>query len=94
MQDLAPVLRPRDGLPLIAALQAMGSARQANALRAWLKSGFGVMPSTAQLRELQDQIAACVTRGHRIHIKVGAGFVERRGAVLGWYNPMVLPHRN
>jgi tRNA(Ile)-lysidine synthase len=93
-QDLAPLLRERDGLPLIALLQALGSARQANALRAWLKSGFGVVPSTAQLRELQGQVAACVTRGHRIHIKVGRGFVERKGAVLAWYNPVVLPHTN
>lgn len=92
-QDLAGVLRERDGLPLLAALQQLGQPRQANALRFWLKSGFGVIPSAAQLRELQSQIAASSTRGHRIHIKVGSGFVERRGAVLSWYNPMVLPHR-
>jgi tRNA(Ile)-lysidine synthase len=93
-QDLALVLRARDRLPEIKALQALGPARQANAMRAWLKSGFGVVPSAAQLRELQDQVTACVTRGHRIHIKVGPGFVERRGGVLAWYNPMVLPHTN
>lgn len=91
-QDLALVLRERDGLPLIDGLQSLGPARQANALRCWLKSRFAVVPSTAQLRELQHQLGACVTRGHRIHIKVGAGFVERKGAVLGWYNPVVLPH--
>jgi tRNA(Ile)-lysidine synthase len=63
-------------------------------LRAWLKSRFAVVPSAAQLRELQDQVAVCATRGHRIHIKVGSGFVERKGMVLDWYNPVVLPHRN
>ncbi len=92
-QDVAQVLRERDGLPLLASLQGLGHARQANALRYWLKSGFGVIPSAAQLRELQDQIGACTTRGHRIRIKVGLGFVERRGATLTWYNPVVLPHR-
>jgi len=91
-QDLLGVRRERDGLPTLAALQSLGRPRQGNVLRFWLKSDFGVVPSTAQLRELQDQIAACATRGHRIHIKVGSGFVERRGAVLTWYNPTVLPH--
>ena len=91
-QDLLGVRRERDGLPTLAALQSLGRPRQGNVLRFWLKSDFGVVPSTAQLRELQDQIAACATRGHRIHIKVGSGFVERRGALLTWYNPTVLPH--
>lgn len=91
-QDLCHVLRGEDQLPLLAALQAMSRARQANALRYWLKSGFGVIPSSAQLRELQNQIAACVTRGHRIRIKVGSGYVQRQGPVLGWYNPQLLPH--
>jgi tRNA(Ile)-lysidine synthase len=93
-EDVAQVLRERDGLPLLSGLRTLGYARQANALRYWLKAAFGVIPSTVQLRELQDQLLACTTRGHRIHIKVGNGFVERRGAVLAWYNPMVLPHRN
>jgi tRNA(Ile)-lysidine synthase len=92
-QDMAQVLRARDGLPLLTALKLLTEPRQGNALRYWLKSGFGVIPSAAQLRELQAQIAACTTRGHSIHIKVGIGFVERRGAVLAWYNPMVLPNR-
>jgi tRNA(Ile)-lysidine synthase len=93
-QDVALVLRARDGLPLIQALQQLGGPRQANALRYWLKSGFGVIPSAAQLGELQRLIKACRTRGHHVHLKVGMGFVERRGAVLAWYNPMVLPHSN
>jgi tRNA(Ile)-lysidine synthase len=92
-QDMKQLLRERDGLPQIKALQLLGVPRQGNVLRFWLKTGFAVIPSTAQLRELQGQIAACTTRGHRIQIKVGNGFVERRGAVLAWYNPVVLPHR-
>lgn len=93
-QDLTAVLRERDGLPLVKGLQALGSARQSNAVRYWLKSAYGVIPSAVQLKELQSQIAACTTRGHRIHIKVGSGFAERRGPVLAWYNRQVLPHSN
>ena len=93
-QDVALVLRERDGLPLILALQQLGGPRQSNALRYWLKSAHGVIPSAAQMAELQKLIKACRTRGHHIHLKVGNGFVERKGAVLAWYNPVVLPHRN
>lgn len=89
LQDLQSVTRP-DGLPGISGLRNLGDARQANVLRYWLKSRFGVVPSTAQLLELQSQVQACVTRGHRIDIKVGAGFVQRKGPVLTWYNPGVL----
>ena len=85
--DLQSVCRADDGLPAVKALQALGAARQANALRHWLASVYGVIPSTAQLAELQQQIAACTTRGHRIHIKVAQGFAERRGPVLAWYKP-------
>jgi len=73
--------------PQIARLQALSRARQANALRHWLRSAHGTVPSAAQLQELLDQIAACTTRGHRIRLKVGSGFVEREGPVLTWYNP-------
>lgn len=85
LQDLAQVAR-EDGHAVIKALQRLSAARQANVLRHWLKASFGVIPSTAQLQELQSQVAACVTRGHRIHIKVGQGFVQSKGAVLTWYN--------
>ncbi len=85
-QDLALVAR-EDGQPTIKALQRLSAARQANVLRHWLKASFGVIPSTAQLQELQSQVQACVTRGHRIHIKVGRGFVQSKGPVLTWYNP-------
>lgn len=85
--DLREVLRAADDAPQLKALQALSRARQANALRRWLKQAHAVIPSAAQLDELLDQVAACTTRGHRIGIKVGVGRVERRGAVLAWYNP-------
>jgi tRNA(Ile)-lysidine synthase len=85
-QDLTGVARTEDGLPKIKGLQALSRPRQANVLRHWLKAHYGVVPSTAQLEELLDQVAACTTRGHRIHIKVGQGFVQRSTAVLAWYN--------
>jgi tRNA(Ile)-lysidine synthase len=72
--------------PALDKLQTLSRARQANALRHWLKTAHETVPSTAQLEELLDQIAACTTRGHQIRIKVGAGFVERKGAGLTWYN--------
>lgn len=75
------------GLPRIKALHLLSRARQANALRYWLKHSFQVVPSAAQLSELLDQLADCTTRGHRIHIKVGLGFVQRSSDVLTWYNP-------
>jgi tRNA(Ile)-lysidine synthase len=73
--------------PAIAALQALPRARQANALRHWLAEAHATAPSAVQLAELLDQIDACRTRGHRLHLKVGAGFVRRSGALLDWYNP-------
>ncbi|MDZ7937914.1 MAG: tRNA lysidine(34) synthetase TilS [Rhodoferax sp.] len=84
--DLTVVCRDTDDAPLLKSLQTLSRARQANALRRWLKQTHGVIPSAAQLDELLDQIQACTTRGHRINIKVGVGQVERRGAVLAWYN--------
>ncbi|MCB2043640.1 MAG: TilS substrate-binding domain-containing protein, partial [Rhodoferax sp.] len=70
----------------IAGLRAMPGERQANVLRHWLRSRHGVAASEVQLRELQRQIAACSTRGHRIDIRVSAGFMRRRGGLLCWYN--------
>jgi len=72
--------------PRIAALRALSPPRQANLLRHWLRQAHGVVPSAAQLAELQAQLADCATRGHRIRIRVGAGFVVREGEMLGWYN--------
>lgn len=70
----------------IAGLQHMSTQRQMNAVRHWLRSRHDVAPSAAQLRELQRQIAACTTRGHRIAIAVAGGFVRRQGDLLSWYN--------
>ena len=76
--------------PHITPVQGLGRARQANVLRHWLRVAYATTPSAAQLGELLNQLAACTTRGHRIHIKVGRGFVVRSGPQLGWYNPEVL----
>ena len=76
---------PDPGL-LLARIQRVGRARQVNLVRHWLKVLYGAVPSAAQLDELLDQIAACTTRGHKIHIKIANGFAERRGEVLAWYN--------
>ncbi|AVS74754.1 tRNA lysidine(34) synthetase [Paracidovorax cattleyae] len=80
--DLQAIGQP----PRIAALRALGRERQANALRHWLRTVHATTPTAAQLGELLDQIAACATRGHRIRIRVGRGFVVRQGGELGWYN--------
>ena len=87
VQDGLQVGDPGDKGLRIKSLQLLSRARQANALRYWLKSSFQVIPSAAQLAELLDQLAACTTLGHRIHIKVAHGFALRRGEFLTWYNP-------
>jgi tRNA(Ile)-lysidine synthase len=76
-QDLLAVGSP----PAISALQALSAARQANVLRHWLQQ-LAARPSTAQLEQLQSQVAACTTRGHQIHLKVAEGHVTRQGAHL------------
>lgn len=70
----------------IAPLRGLSEPRQANLLRHWLKSDHGATASAAQMGELQRQLAACTTRGHRIDIKVANGFVRRNGANMTWYN--------
>lgn len=82
--DLERVAQP-SGLSLTD-LQSLASERQANLLRHWLRTIHGVVPSTAQLRELLRQVAACTTRAHRIELRVGSGFVQRRAGTLCWYN--------
>jgi tRNA(Ile)-lysidine synthase len=79
-QDLAQVGVP----PNILDLQALSRARQALVLRHWLRQHHATTPSTAQLHEFLDQLAACTTRGHCMHIKVGQGYVVRHGPVLIW----------
>ena len=76
--------------PHIERLKTLSRARQANVLRHWLRADHQTTPTAAQLGELLDQVQACTTRGHSIHIKVGQGFVVRSGAKLDWYNPAVL----
>lgn len=83
VQDLALIGAP----PVIAQVQRLSRPRQANVLRHWLGTTYNAIPSAAQLAELLDQIAVCTTRGHGIHIKLGTGFAERKGALLHWYNP-------
>lgn len=82
--DLECVGRP----PTLSVLQGLRRERQANALRHWLKHDCGVMPSAAQLDALLNQVAACTTRGHRIHLKVADGFVTRTGSVLTYTPPI------
>ena len=76
-QDLAAAGNP----PAIKALQALSPARQANLLRYWLLQQQAT-PSAAQLDQLLHQVAACTTRGHRIHLKVATGHVTRQGGSL------------
>ena len=68
--------------PDLAALRSLSSARQGNVLRHWLKTAHGQQPSAAQLDELLAQVAGCTTRGHRLRLKVGTGFVLRDGPRL------------
>lgn len=68
--------------PAIKALQGLSPARQANALRTWLRDFHQAAPSAAQLEQLLSQVAACITRGHQIHLKVASGHVTRVGDSL------------
>ncbi len=79
-QDMAKTGNP----PRIVAIQDLTPARQANLVRHWLKTAHGASPSTAQLKELLSQIAACTHRGKHIRIKVANGYVERSDGVLGF----------
>ncbi|HMS28128.1 MAG TPA: tRNA lysidine(34) synthetase TilS [Burkholderiaceae bacterium] len=73
--------------PHIKQLQHLSDERMANVLRFWLKTEHQTTPSTAQLSELIAQVKSCTTRGHKMHIKIGQGFVERKAACIDWYNP-------
>jgi len=74
--------------PAIAALQSLSGARQANALRRWLRRTAQVAPSDAQLIELLAQIADCRTRGHSIRIRLADGLVTRQGERLQYMPPI------
>ncbi len=80
--DLTGVLD--EGSPSIKALQCLSPARQSLVLRHWLKLEHQTSASTVQMSELLSQIAACTTRGHQLHLKVGRGYVRREGLVLRW----------
>lgn len=78
--------------PNIKALQALlvrSEAAGINLLRYWLAQTPGATPSTAQLHQLVSQIKACTTRGHRIHLKVGAGHVRLVGDALAYAPPII-----
>lgn len=78
--DVSTVGSPPD----IKALQKLSTLRQANLLRYWLLQAHGATPSSAQLDELVAQVAACTTRGHRLHLKVGNGHVTRVSDLLDY----------
>jgi tRNA(Ile)-lysidine synthase len=78
VEDMANTGHP----PKILALQVLTPERMGNVLRHWLKSSHQVSPSTAQLAELQSQIAHCTDKGKQLHIKVASGYVERNGDAL------------
>lgn len=78
--DLAEVGNP----PRIRRLQALSRARQANVLRHWLCKVWQVAPSEAQMQAVLSQVAACTTRGHRLHLRVATGHVIRDGDVLAF----------
>jgi tRNA(Ile)-lysidine synthase len=83
-QDLLLVGSP----PAIKAMQMLSRPRQANVLRHWLLVCHQARPSTAQLAQLLDQVAACTTRGHQIHLKVANGHVLRAVSHLQWLSPI------
>ena len=83
LEELARIDLAVTGMPpALAALQALSTERQGNALRHWLRLQHGVAPSETQLQELLAQVADCRTRGHRIAIKVADGVVRREGDQL------------
>lgn len=51
-------------------------------LRHWLRQAHATAPSAAQQDQLLSQVEACTTRGHALHLKVGAAYVRREGGVL------------
>lgn len=68
--------------PKLARLQQLPQNRMVNCLRYWLKHEYAQAPTTAQMHELTKQIAACQTRAHKIHLKIGAGFINKCGDAL------------
>ena len=87
IEDMANTGNP----PKIVALQNLTLLRQGNVLRHWLQSSHQASPSTAQLAELQSQIANCTDKGKQLHIKVASGYVERNGDALAYLPAAQLP---
>jgi tRNA(Ile)-lysidine synthase len=87
IEDIANTGNP----PKIAALQHLTPQRRANVLRHWLKSSYQASPSTAQLAELQRQLANCTDKGKQLHIKVASGHVERQGDFIAYVPVAQLP---
>ncbi len=79
-EDIASTGNP----PRVAALQSLTLERQGNVLRYWLKANYQASPSTAQLAQLQSQIANCTDRRMQLRIKVASGYVERQGELLAY----------
>ena len=78
IEDMANTGNP----PRITALQNLTPQRRGNVLRHWLKASYHASPSTAQLAELQSQIANCKDPSKQLHIKIASGHVERNGEML------------
>lgn len=78
--DLAAAGSPPD----VSRLQGLSRARQANALRHWLRQVGARQATEAQLDEALRQIAACTTKSHQIQIRVGKGLLRRQGACLAY----------
>lgn len=88
LDELARIDLERTGRPpAIAELQTLSTERQANALRHWLRSEWGVVPSETQMHAVLRQVDACRTRGHRLHLKVADGMLRREGAHLAFRRP-------
>lgn len=89
LDDLADLDLARLGCPpRIRELQSLDRNRQGNALRRWLKQGWGMAPSEAQLLELLHQVDACRTRGHRIDLKIANGRLTRQDEWLAYTPPI------
>ena len=89
LADLAGIDLQAIGIPpRIKNVQQLSANRQANAIRFWLKSTYGITPSTVQLDELRKQVVACQTRGHHIRLKVANGFVLRDDGCLS-FQPII-----